>query len=135
MRMMRGVEPRGHEWIVDARGCDPARLVERAALQAVFDALVAELGLHPVGSPLWHTFPGTHGQTGLWLLAESHLACHSFPEHGGLTLNLFCCRTRPDWDWPARLAALVGARQVQVTSVAREYGPLGAHPTPTSGAA
>lgn len=118
------MEARGIEWIVDARGCDRSRLTEQTALMAVFEALVADLGLNPLGAPLWHEFPGTKGHTGLWLLAESHLALHSFPEFGGLTLNLFCCRPRTAWPWERRLAELVGAKSVSVQSVARDYGVL-----------
>ena len=52
------------------------------------------------------------GLTGLLLLAESHLACHTFPEHGSICLNLFCCKPRPDWDFAGELATRLGARAV-----------------------
>ncbi len=111
----------GREWIVEAHGCDPAALADPEALRALFARMIEELGLHPVTEPLWHKFPGPGGITGLCLLAESHLACHTFPEHGSLCLNLFCCTPRPEWDYAERLRELVGAESVDVRSLERPY--------------
>ena len=111
----------GREWLVEAHGCNPAALADVAALGGLFARMVAELGLHPVGEPLWHRFPGPGGVTGLCLLAESHLAVHSFPEHGSLCLNLFCCRARPEWDFAGHLRERFGAGFVQVRSMTRPY--------------
>jgi S-adenosylmethionine decarboxylase len=72
----------GREWIVEAYGCDPVRLGDVGVLQAMFDALVAELSLHPVGDAQWHRFPSPGGITGMMMLAESHVTVHTFPEHG-----------------------------------------------------
>ena len=72
----------GTEWIVDAHGCDPSALRSCAALGRLFARIVEELGLHPAGEPVWHVFPGQGGITGVLLLSESHLACHTFPERG-----------------------------------------------------
>src|SRR5262245_37519261 len=80
---------RGLEWIIDARGCDPAALRDPEALGALFDAIISELSLTPVAPAAWHRFPFPGGITGVVMLAESHLACHSFPEHGAFCLNLF----------------------------------------------
>ena len=57
--------------------------------------------------------------TGLYLLAESHLACHTYPEHGLATFNLYCCRPRPDWPWAARLGDALGASDVRVRVIER----------------
>lgn len=111
----------GREWLVDAHGCAPGPLADVAALQGLFARMVAELGLRPVGPALWHKFPGPGGVTGLVLLAESHLTVHTFPEHGSLSLNLFCCRPRPEWDYALRLRELFGAEEVRVRAVERPY--------------
>jgi len=111
----------GREWIVDARGCDPAALASLPVVCALLDRAVRELGLRVVGEPLWHVFPPPGGITGLLLLAESHLSVHTFPEHGSLCLNLFCCTDRPEWDFAARLREAVGATRVDVRRLQRHY--------------
>lgn len=113
----------GHEWVVEAHGCDPGRLASLPALQALFDAMVAELALHPVAPAQWHRFPAPGGITGMLLLAESHLTVHTFPEHGSLCLNLFCCTPRAAWPFAERLAALVGATDVRLRELVRDYAP------------
>jgi S-adenosylmethionine decarboxylase len=111
----------GVEWVLEAFDCDPARLRDLAALGALVDDLVATLALRPVAPAQWHQFPDPGGVTGLVLLAESHLALHTFPEHASLCLNLFCCVPRAEWDWAGGLARHVGAGDVRVRRLARRY--------------
>lgn len=113
----------GSEWVVEAYGCDAVRLGDVRAMRALFDAMVAELGLHPVGDSVWHTFPGPGGVTGMLMLAESHLTVHTFPEHASLCLNLFCCTPRAEWPFADRLADLAGADAVTVRRFDRDYAP------------
>src|SRR4051812_26682465 len=70
-------------------------------------------------------FPGEGGITGLLLLTESHLACHTFPERGFAAFNLYCCRPGAEWPWPERLRVALGAETVLVRRLAR--GERGGH--------
>lgn len=113
----------GTEWIVDAYGCDPDRLRDRAAVCAVLDRIVADLDLRVVGAPLVHGFDAPGGVTALYLLTESHLCCHTYPESGVATFNLYCCRERPPWPWNDALADALGARRVDVRRAPRGGAP------------
>lgn len=113
---------RGVEWIIDAHGCAPAALRDEARLRALFDRVVADLRLTPVAPAVWHRFPPPGGFTGMVVLAESHLACHTFPEHGSICLNLFCCRPRPEFDAAPLLRELLGATHIDVRRLERTYG-------------
>jgi S-adenosylmethionine decarboxylase len=109
----------GDEILVDAHGCDADRLRDAAVVRALLDEIVADLSLHVVGAPQVHAFPGPGGITALYLLSESHLACHTFPERGYASFNLYCCRPRAAFAWDERLAARLGARSVRVRRVRR----------------
>lgn len=109
----------GTEWLIEAAGCDAESLRDVGRMRGVFARAVAELGLHVVGEAAWHKFPGAGGVTGLVMLTESHLACHTYPEFGVATFNLYCCRARPRWAWEDRLSEMLGARSVSVREFER----------------
>ena len=109
----------GTEWLVDANGCTPEALSNVELLGAVFERVIRDLDLRVVGEIVWHRFPSPGGVTGMALLTESHLTCHTYPEHGLITINLYCCRARPEWSWQKQLSELLGARSVSVRAVRR----------------
>jgi S-adenosylmethionine decarboxylase len=108
----------GTEWLIEATGCNAAALRDEASLQAIMSRVIDDLGLQTISS-VWHKFDGEGGVTGLIALTESHLACHTYPEHAIATFNLYCCRTRPEWNWVANLKQMLGASQVMVTKIER----------------
>jgi S-adenosylmethionine decarboxylase len=113
--------PGGCEWVVEAHGCDAAALGDVSVLESLFDSIIRDMQLHAVREPAWHKFPEPGGVTGMALLSESHLTCHTFPEYGSICLNLFCCRERPEWDFEGALRRHLRASAVQVRRIHRPY--------------
>lgn len=81
----------------DLRDCDTmlAEMIDPQALRQLCLAAVARAGLQPVGE-LFHPFPSPGGVTGVVLLAESHLAVHTWPELGSVTLDVYVCNYGSD---------------------------------------
>jgi S-adenosylmethionine decarboxylase len=119
----------GTEWLIDAEGCSAELLRDLETLRRVCEEIVSDLGLRVVGEPMWHQFPQPGGVTGLYLLTESHLACHTFPEARIATFNLYCCRPRPPFAWEQRLRELLDASRVTVRMAARGEEAAGDHAT------
>ena len=109
----------GTEWLVEAFDADENALRDVGILRGVFTCVIADLGLKTVGEANWHKFDGAGGVTGLVMLTESHLACHTYPEYRTATFNLYCCRTRPEWNWKANLKEMLGANEVKITKIER----------------
>lgn len=109
----------GAEWLVEAAGCDGDALRSVDVLRGLFASVVSDLDLHPLHEAAFHVFPPPGGVTGFVMLTESHLACHTYPEHGIVTINLYCCRPRPEWPWRERLTALFRASEVRVRALER----------------
>jgi S-adenosylmethionine decarboxylase len=108
----------GTEWLIEAIDCEPDALRDEALVRDILERVIRDLALISVGS-VWHKFPGEGGVTGLIALTESHLACHTYPETGTATFNLYCCRARPRWDWERQLKTKLHARSVTVTQIDR----------------
>jgi S-adenosylmethionine decarboxylase len=115
-----GTQSIGQEWLIDASGCEPSALKDPRLLSALFDELIVSLKLHVVGAPQWHVFPAPGGVTGLALLSESHLAIHTFPEHGYAALSIYSCRPREALDFAGLLKRHLKSTAVTVREVKRE---------------
>jgi S-adenosylmethionine/arginine decarboxylase-like enzyme len=86
-----------------------ALLADRKQLRVLALGAVATAGLTPVGD-LFHAFapggaasdvpapraPAAGGVTGVVLLAESHLALHTWPELAAVTLDVYVCNHAAD---------------------------------------
>jgi S-adenosylmethionine decarboxylase len=108
----------GIEWLVDAHQCAAERLRDREVVVALLDRIVADMGLHVVATNV-HVFGGAGGVTAMYLLSESHLTIHTFPESATATLNAYCCKPRAPARWQALCGELLGARDVSVREVQR----------------
>jgi S-adenosylmethionine decarboxylase len=114
--------PVGTECIIDGAGCAASLLASSSVMRRVCEAIVAEAQLHVVGVPVWHQFDPPGGVTGLYLLSESHLTCHTFPEYGVATFNLYCCRRRKELNWQGLLREHLRATKVVCREFPRGFG-------------
>ncbi len=99
----------------DLRGVDAALplMCDVDALASLCRGAVAGSGLTGVAE-LFHRFSPDEPQsgiTGVLLLAESHLAVHTWPELGGVTLDVYVCNYGADNSAKAEvlMAALIAA--------------------------
>ena len=104
----------GTEWLIEASGCDEAALADLDRLRAVFNRVIHDLDLNVLGEIQWHQFDHPGGVSGLALLSESHLTCHTYPEFRAATFNLYCCRERASWTWETTIKEMLGAKEVKV---------------------
>lgn len=92
--------------------CPPALLSDRDRLSRLCLEACREHGLSVVGT-LFHAFDagpeGQSGITGAIVLAESHLALHTWPELQSVTLDIYVCNYSGDNSDKARalLASLL----------------------------
>ncbi|MCS7115079.1 MAG: adenosylmethionine decarboxylase [Nitrososphaerota archaeon] len=75
--------------IAEFRGVDPAKISKVEDLRAVLDRVVAKSGLHVISSS-FHQFE-PYGVSAIYLLSESHLSVHTWPEYGYMALDIFTC--------------------------------------------
>jgi spermidine synthase len=80
-------------------GCSAALLTDLDALSKLCRDVTNESTLTIVDEK-WHLFPEWNGEpggiTGTILLAESHLAIHTWPERRGVTLDVYVCNFTAD---------------------------------------
>ncbi len=85
--------------------CAPEFLLDAKGLEAFSVAICRKNGMTVVGR-LFHQFIDHDGQaagvTGAVVLAESHLAIHTWPEIRGVTLDVYVCNFSADNSLAAR---------------------------------
>ena len=114
--------------------CPPGLLLDGPGLEAYCADACQRHGLTVVGR-LFHAFRDAQGQpagvTGTVVLAESHLAIHTWPEIGAVTLDVYVCNRSGDHSRQARqvlatLRAMLSPARVEEREIMR--GALGRPP-------
>ena len=105
--------------------CDPQLLLDGESFRAKCIEMVAAAGLTTMDAT-FHTFDGG-GFTGTVVLAESHLAIHTWPERQGLTLDVYVCNYSADNSGKARKLFDQLVDYFQPTEAARHEVDRGQH--------
>lgn len=75
--------------IADFLGVDPRKIARVEDLRVILDRVISKSGLHVVSS-IFHQFE-PHGVSAAYILSESHLSVHTWPECGYVALDIFTC--------------------------------------------
>jgi spermidine synthase len=105
--------------------CDPQLLLDGERFREKCIEFVNDSGL-TIMDVSFHQFEGS-GFTGAVVLAESHLAIHTWPETGGLTLDVYVCNYSADNSAKARKVFDAIIEHFQPTDAARHEIERGEH--------
>jgi S-adenosylmethionine decarboxylase len=75
--------------IIEFIGVEESKISKLDAVRRILDRVVSKSGLKCVSSAFYQFNP--HGVSGVYLLRESHLSIHTWPERGYAALDIFTC--------------------------------------------
>lgn len=122
----------GLQLCADLHGCTGPLLTDPVSLRTLLVESVQAVGLSAVAER-FHAFePAGAGVTGVVLLAESHLAVHTWPEQGAVTLDLYVCNHSADNSAKAealwqRLQTAFAPRRVEMQRLRRGSVTMGSN--------
>lgn len=86
----------GPHLMIDGYNANPTKLADAELVRRVLDELPVEMEMTKVLPPFVYRYgckPGqAEGVTGVVIIAESHLAIHTFPEKGFISVDIFSCK-------------------------------------------
>ena len=110
----------GRHFLAEFTGCDPEVLSWVDPIREVMLDAAARSGATVVGFAFHQFRP--HGASGTLLIAESHFALHSWPEHGYLAMDIFTCGEEMDSGRAIDIVKEgVGADHVHVREIPRGF--------------
>lgn len=110
----------GHHLLAEFTGCEPASLADLEGVTSAMLQAAKASGATIVTHSFHHFSP--HGVSGAVIIAESHLAIHTWPEHGFAAVDYFSCGSVDAKAALVVLQAAFGATAVETLSLTR--GPL-----------
>lgn len=82
--------------IIDGYGADPCLLQDEGFIYQLLDRYPAQIGMTKIAPPVVYRYVGTKpedwGISGFVLIAESHIALHTFVERGLINIDVFSCK-------------------------------------------
>ncbi len=82
--------------IIDGYGGDPDQLADENVVRVILDQYPAEMGMTKITQPTVVRYRGSKpedwGVSGYVMIAESHIAMHTFPERRLIWADIFSCK-------------------------------------------
>lgn len=103
---------------IDLHKCQADLLDDPEALKAIMTSTAKAIGATVVSAHAHHFQP--YGVSCMIILAESHLAAHTWPEHGFVAVDAFTCGDNIDGDQAGdHLKAMLKAESIHVHRMKR----------------
>lgn len=84
------IKPIGKHCLITIRSIPDSKILERIeSLKPLFDEIVKECDLHVVSETGYQFEP--IGATYVYVLSESHMSIHTYPENNSAYMDIFCC--------------------------------------------
>lgn len=108
----------GRQILVECYGCDPSILDDSSSIREMMVRAAAEAGARIVTDAFHHFNP--YGVSGVVVIAESHIAIHTWPEHGYAAVDIFTCGDTIDpWLIQEKICDRLAVQSVSNTEVRR----------------
>ena len=91
---MKPTAPLARHTLLELHGCDAVLLNRPDDLKLLLLEAVRR-GQGTIVTEVFHTF-SPHGVSGVVVIAESHVAIHTWPEHGYAAVDIFSCGIKLD---------------------------------------
>jgi S-adenosylmethionine decarboxylase len=86
----------GPHLIIDGSKCDTTKLGDRLLIERILSDFPPAIGMTRIGGPYMFEYqapdPAYSGVSGLVVIAESHIAIHTFPALDYFTMDIFSCK-------------------------------------------
>ena len=86
----------GPHLMIDGSKCNTQKLADRILIEQILNDYPRAIGMTKIGGPYMFEYqapdPEYSGVSGLVVIAESHIAIHTFPELDYFTMDIFSCR-------------------------------------------
>lgn len=94
----------GEHMTIDGYGGDHDKLNDRELVLRSLSDLPAKLGMHTLADPVVYSAPDNGikdpgGWSGFVVIAESHIAIHTFPARGFVSADVYTCRSGLDQEF------------------------------------
>jgi S-adenosylmethionine decarboxylase len=120
----------GKHTLLEIYGCDATILADCAQVREIM-LEAARCGHATIVNEIFHQF-SPQGVSGVVVIAESHLAIHTWPEHGYAAVDLFTCSDTIDVEQIEHyLATAFGSQRLQ--KIALDRGLAQRAGTPSTG--
>lgn len=111
-------QPLGRHILVEYFGCDRAIINDLETVRSAMLHTAEEIQVTVINEVI-HQF-NPHGISGVVVIAESHLAIHTWPDHGCVSIDIFSCQLDINPDSAIQyLKTVFRAETVSVVEMAR----------------